>query len=101
LLNQIGIGSGERAPSHSPGRIGALAKSASLVRRPAGDIRAAAKSTVHAVFDRPDRVEGAGKRRNKARGTPLSDAGQPSALRRTDLVENSNRRATSYLQPTP
>jgi transposase InsO family protein len=51
-----------------------------LVRRLAGEIRVPAKSTVHAVLDRHGLVERARKRRNKAQGTPLSDARQPNAL---------------------
>ncbi len=52
-----------------------------LVRRLAGDIRIPAKSTVHAVLDRHGLVKrGRQRRRNKAQGTPLSEARTPNAL---------------------
>ena len=52
-----------------------------LVRRPAGDVRIPAKSTVHAVLDHHGLVERARqRRRHKARGTPLSRATAPNAL---------------------
>ena len=51
-----------------------------LVRRLNGDVRLPAKSTVHAVLDRHALVKRARARRNKATGTPLSDARQPNAL---------------------
>ncbi|MGE0007247.1 MAG: helix-turn-helix domain-containing protein [Parvibaculaceae bacterium] len=45
-----------------------------LVRRLAGDVRVPARSTVHAVLDRHGLVRRARRRRNKAQGTPLSQA---------------------------
>jgi transposase InsO family protein len=51
-----------------------------LVRRLDGEVRLPAKSTVHAVLDRHGLVKRARARRNKATGTPLSDAQQPNAL---------------------
>ena len=52
-----------------------------LVRRLAGDLRIPAKSTVHAVLDRHGLVKrGRQRRRNKAQGTPLSEARTPNAL---------------------
>ena len=52
-----------------------------LVRRLAGDVRVPAKSTVHAVLDRHGLVKRARRRRrNKAQGTPLSQAVLPNAL---------------------
>jgi transposase InsO family protein len=51
-----------------------------LVRRLDGDVRLPAKSTVHAVLDRHGLVKRARARRNKATGTPLSDARAPNAL---------------------
>ena len=52
-----------------------------LVRRLNGDVRIPAKSTVHAVLDRHGLVQRARqRRRNKAEGTPLSQAGQPNDL---------------------
>lgn len=52
-----------------------------LVRRLAGDVRIPAKSTVHAVLDRHGLVKRARqRRRNKAEGTPLSQAAAPNDL---------------------
>jgi transposase InsO family protein len=51
-----------------------------LLRRLDGDVRLPANSTVHAVLDRHGLVKRARARRNKAAGTPLSDARQPNAL---------------------
>jgi transposase InsO family protein len=51
-----------------------------LLRRLDGDVRLPAKSTVHAVLDRHGLVKRARARRNKAAGTPLSEARQPNAL---------------------
>ena len=52
-----------------------------LVKRLAGDVRVPANSTVHAVLDRHGLVKRAQTRtRNKAMGTPLSEARQPNAL---------------------
>jgi len=51
-----------------------------LVRRLAGDIRVPAKSTIHAVLDRHGLVKRARRRRNRAEGTPLSQAGAPNDL---------------------
>jgi transposase InsO family protein len=51
-----------------------------LLRRLDGDVRLPAKSTVHAVLDRHGLVKRARARRNKATGTPLSDARAPNAL---------------------
>ncbi len=52
-----------------------------LVRRLAGDARIPARSTVHAVLDRHGLVKrGRRTRRNKAQGTPLSDAVAPNQL---------------------
>ena len=57
-----------------------------LVRRLAGDVRIPAQSTVHAVLDRHGLVKRARqRRRNKAQGTPLSQAKQPNALWCTDF----------------
>ena len=51
-----------------------------LVRRLAGDVRVPARSTVHAVLDRHGLVKRARRRRNKAEGTPLSQAIRPNDL---------------------
>jgi transposase InsO family protein len=51
-----------------------------LVRRLAGDVRVPAKSTIHAVLDRHGLVKRAGKPRNRAHGTPLSDGLAPNDL---------------------
>lgn len=51
-----------------------------LLRRLPGDVRVPAVSTVHAVLDRHGLVTQARRRRNKARGTPLSDVTQPNQL---------------------
>jgi len=52
-----------------------------LVRRLAGDVRIPANSTVHAVLDRHGLVKrGRQRRRNKAQGTPLSQALSPNDL---------------------
>ena len=51
-----------------------------LVKRLAGDVRIPAKSTVHAVLDRHGLVARARKRRNRAEGTPLSQAPGPNDL---------------------
>ncbi len=57
-----------------------------LVRRLAGDVRIPAKSTVHAVLDRHGLVKRAKqRRRQKAQGTPLSEALAPNALWCTDF----------------
>ena len=57
-----------------------------LVRRLAGDVRIPARSTVHAVLDRHGLVKRAKqRRRQKAQGTPLSDALAPNALWCTDF----------------
>lgn len=51
-----------------------------LVRRLAGDIRIPAKSTVHAILDRPGLVQRARRRRHRAEGTPLSAGTSPNDL---------------------
>ena len=51
-----------------------------LVRRLAGDIRVPAKSTIHAVLDRHGLVKRAGRKRNRAHGTPLSESAAPNDL---------------------
>jgi transposase InsO family protein len=51
-----------------------------LVRRLAGDIRVPAKSTIHAVLDRHGLVKRAGRKRNRAHGTPLSESVAPNDL---------------------
>jgi transposase InsO family protein len=51
-----------------------------LVRRLAGDIRVPAKSTIHAVLDRHGLVKRAGRPRNRAHGTPLSEGAAPNDL---------------------
>ncbi|MEC5292357.1 IS481 family transposase [Aurantimonas sp. C2-6-R+9] len=51
-----------------------------LVRKLAGDVRIPATSTVHAVLDRHGLVARAKKRRNRAEGTPLSQAIRPNDL---------------------
>jgi transposase InsO family protein len=51
-----------------------------LVRNLAGDVRIPAKSTVHAVLDRHGLVSRARRRRNRAQGTPLSQAGAANEL---------------------
>jgi transposase InsO family protein len=51
-----------------------------LVRRLAGDIRVPAKSTIHAVLDRHGLVKRAGRKRNRAYGTPLSESAAPNDL---------------------
>src|SRR4029450_11362918 len=49
-----------------------------LVRRLPGDLRVPAKSTIHAVLDRHGLVSRAGRRRNRAQGTPLSEGARPN-----------------------
>src|SRR3546814_9779150 len=49
-----------------------------LVRKLAGDVRVPVKSTVHAVLDRHGLVKGARQRRNRAQGTPMSQAVRPN-----------------------
>ena len=57
-----------------------------LVRRLAGDVRIPAKSTVHAVLDRHGLVKRAKqRRRQKAKGTPLSVGAAPNDLWCTDF----------------
>jgi transposase InsO family protein len=51
-----------------------------LVRRLDGDVRIPAKSTVHAVLDRHGLVRHGRSTRNRARGTPLSQASAPNEL---------------------
>ena len=51
-----------------------------LVRRLPGDVRVPAKSTIHAVLDRHGLVKRMGKRRNRATGTPLTQAVAPNDL---------------------
>jgi transposase InsO family protein len=51
-----------------------------LVRRLTGDIRVPAKSTIHAVLDRHGLVKRAGRKRNRAHGTPLSEGIMPNDL---------------------
>jgi transposase len=51
-----------------------------LVRRLAGDVRAPAKSTIHAVLDRYGLVKRMGRTRNRATGTPLSQGAEPNEL---------------------
>jgi len=51
-----------------------------LVRKLAGDVRIPVTSTVHAVLDRHRLVARAKKRRNRAEGTPLSQAIRPNDL---------------------
>lgn len=57
-----------------------------LIRRLAGEVRIPARSTVHAVLDRHGLVKRARqRRRNKATGTPLSEALAPNQLWCTDF----------------
>ena len=51
-----------------------------LVRRLPGDLRVPAQSTIHAVLDRHGLVTRMGRRRNRARGTPLSTGANPNDL---------------------
>src|SRR3989442_3590899 len=51
-----------------------------LVRRLDGDVRVPAKSTIHAVLDRHGLVKRAGRPRNRAQGTPLSQGAAPNDL---------------------
>ena len=51
-----------------------------LVKRLDGHVRLPAKSTIHAVLDRHGLVKRMGKRRNRATGTPLSQAITPNDL---------------------
>src|ERR1700736_4852464 len=51
-----------------------------LIRRLDGDIRIPAKSTIHAVLDRHGLVKRAGRPRNRAHGTSLSDGLAPNDL---------------------
>jgi transposase InsO family protein len=55
-----------------------------LVRRLPGDIRVPATSTIHAVLDRHGLVARI-RRRNRARGTPLSAGAAPNDLWRADF----------------
>ena len=56
-----------------------------LVKRLSGDVRVPAKSTVHAVLDRHGLVDRARKWRQRAQGTPLSEALAPNDLWCTDF----------------
>jgi transposase InsO family protein len=56
-----------------------------LVKRLSGDVRIPAKSTVHAVLDRYGLVDRARKRRQRAQGTPLSQALASNELWCTDF----------------
>jgi len=56
-----------------------------LVKRLSGDVRVPAKSTVHAILDRHGLVDRARKRRQRAQGTPLSQALAPNELWCTDF----------------
>jgi transposase InsO family protein len=51
-----------------------------LIRRLAGDVRVPANSTIHAVLDRHGLVTRMGRKRNRARGTPLSAGAAPNDL---------------------
>jgi transposase InsO family protein len=51
-----------------------------LVRRLRGEVRAPAKSTIHAVLHRHDLVKVPGRPRRRAQGTPLSAGAAPNAL---------------------
>jgi len=51
-----------------------------LLRRPAGEIRVPAKSTIHAVMDRHGLVKRMGRKRCRAHGTPLSPGQAPNQL---------------------
>ncbi|MFT0879122.1 IS481 family transposase [Rhodopseudomonas sp. G2_2311] len=51
-----------------------------LIKRLAGEVRVPARSTVHAVLDRHGLVARARRRRNRAEGTPLSEAIRPNDL---------------------
>jgi transposase InsO family protein len=51
-----------------------------LVRRMPGEVRLPAKSTIHAVLDRHGLVARMGKRRKRAKGTPLSLGAAPNDL---------------------
>lgn len=51
-----------------------------LVRRLASDVRVPAKSTIHAVLDRHGLVQGKGRPRRHATGTPLSAGAAPNDL---------------------
>jgi transposase len=64
-----------------------------LVKRLDGDARVPAKSTVHAVLDRHGLVSQARKRRNRAEGTPLSQALSPNELWCTDFKGESWKRS--------
>lgn len=56
-----------------------------LVRKLAGEVQIPAKSTVHAVLDRHGLVSRARQRRNRAQGTPLSQALAANDLWCTDF----------------
>jgi hypothetical protein len=56
-----------------------------LVKRLSGNIRIPAKSIVHAALHRHGLVARARKRRNRAEGTPLSQALVPNDLWCTDF----------------
>jgi transposase InsO family protein len=51
-----------------------------LIRRLAGEVRAPAKSTIHAVLDRHGLVKRMGRKRSHATGTALSQGAQPNDL---------------------
>src|SRR4029077_8396118 len=51
-----------------------------LVRRLDGDVQVPARSTIHAMLDRPGRVKRGGGPRHRARGTPLSEGSAPNEL---------------------
>ena len=71
-----------------------------LVRRLAGDVRMPSKSTVHAVLDRHGLVSRARqRRRNKAEGTPLSQAGCQTICGAPTSRASSSSATASYCYP--
>jgi transposase InsO family protein len=70
-----------------------------LVRRLDGDIRIPAKSTIHAVLDRHGLVRRAGKPRNRASGTPLSQGTAPNDLWCADFKGEFKLGSGKYCYP--
>jgi transposase InsO family protein len=70
-----------------------------LIRRLDGDIRIPAKSTIHAVLDRHGLVRRAGKPRNRASGTPLSQGTAPNDLWCADFKGEFKLGSGKYCYP--
>ena len=74
-----------------------------LVRRLAGDVRVPARSTIHAVLDRHGLVKRPGRPRQRATGTPLSQAPIPTicGAPTSRASSSSATAATAIRSPSP